>query len=98
MAAQLIDLQTKKATIICKSTLNIGRNNFFVDLCIAEPTISRLHCRITQKADGCYLMDLNSANYTYLNNSILQPNTEYRLRDGDEIRLANVRYRFAEVL
>ncbi len=47
-------------------------------------------------ADGIYIEDLNSTNFTFLNRIRLQPGQAYPLKDGDEIRLGvlTLEYRF----
>jgi transcriptional regulator with PAS, ATPase and Fis domain len=45
------------------------------DLTLADPTVSRVHCEITQKGDALVLRDLGSTNGTWVEG--------VRLRDGD---------------
>ncbi len=52
--------------------------------------VSRRHARLVLKAEGVFLEDLNSTNFTFLNRQRLQPGRLYPLRDGDEIRLGNL--------
>jgi hypothetical protein len=79
-----------------QSDLVIGRTdpvqNIYPDVDLAEEEgersgVSRRHARILRRADGIYLEDLNSTNFTFLNGLRLQPGQAYPLKDGDEIRL-----------
>lgn len=54
-----------------------------------NPMISRVHCKILKKGSDFSIMDLQSANGTYVNKMRLQPNQEYPIKNGDIIRLAN---------
>lgn len=49
--------------------------------------VSRLHAAIRRHEDSLTLVDLGSANSTYLNGQRLAPHQPRVLRDGDEIRL-----------
>ena len=52
--------------------------------------VSRPHARISS-ADGQYwIEDLNSVNWTYLNNQRLSPDKPAPLQEGDLLRLGNV--------
>lgn len=55
-------------------------------------TISRRHCKFIVGDDGCFLVDLNSANGTFLNEARLTPQVPYPVKPGDKIRLANSRF------
>lgn len=58
--------------------------------------ISRMHLRIEKNGDMYYVIDLGSANHTFLNGQKLIPNVPYEMKDGMELSLAYktpVRYR-----
>jgi len=97
MQTRLICLETNEHIIINKPTFFIGRERAYVDHCILDATISRVHCKLCYKDNGWYLTDCNSTNATYLNGNRVLPNAEFVLKDGDEIRLANIRFRHEEV-
>ena len=52
--------------------------------------LSRRHARFSWRDDRCWLEDLNSVNWTYLNNQRLAPERPAPLNDGDLLRLGNV--------
>lgn len=74
----------------------IGKNGDLSDYCLLRPTVSRLHARIDKREEVCILTDLNSTNGTAVNGYILQSNETVSLKNGDEISLADVRFRFLE--
>ncbi len=52
--------------------------------------LSRHHARMTLHESQCWIEDLNSVNWTYLNNQRLSPERPALLNDGDLVRLGNV--------
>ena len=52
--------------------------------------LSRRHARLTWRAGQCWIEDLNSVNWTYLNNQRLSPERPAPLKDGDLLKLGNV--------
>lgn len=70
--------------------LSIGRSAEN-DLRIPDGTISRQHARIERRGDTFVVVDLNSANGTFVNGQRVQ---QHLLQDGDEIRVGQVRMRF----
>ena len=52
--------------------------------------LSRRHARIFVLQDQCWIEDLNSVNWTYLNQQRLTPDQPTPLNDGDLLRLGNV--------
>jgi hypothetical protein len=49
--------------------------------------VSRLHARLVIKDGQIYIEDLNSTNFTFINQQRLQPGQLYALKSGDELRL-----------
>ncbi|MCD4686074.1 MAG: FHA domain-containing protein [Anaerolineae bacterium] len=52
--------------------------------------VSRRHAVITVDEDGLRVMDLDSANHTFINGQRLIAHQERILRDGDELRLGQL--------
>ncbi|WP_254063707.1 family 16 glycoside hydrolase [Granulicella sp. S190] len=50
--------------------------------------VSRFHCEVHKRRNACYVIDLDSANGTFLKNQRLAPGVAARLRDGDRLSLA----------
>jgi hypothetical protein len=55
-----------------------------------EKGVSRIHAALRRGEEVLSLVDLDSANGTYLNGQRLSPNQPRLLRDGDEIRLGKL--------
>ena len=81
-AAQLFDISTGA---VC------GRDPG-ADLVLDHPTVSRRHARFTIAGADVDLLDLNSANGTFVNGRPLDQRP-YRLADGDQIRLGHLQLR-----
>jgi len=56
----------------------------------AELGVSRLHATLRRQNDTILIMDMTSANHTYLNGRRLHPQEVHVLRDGDELRLGRL--------
>lgn len=52
--------------------------------------VSRRHAALVQYRDHLHLVDLDSANGTFLGGQRLPPNVPARLRDGDQLRLGSL--------
>jgi pSer/pThr/pTyr-binding forkhead associated (FHA) protein len=75
---------------INKPQFKIGKKATIVDGAISfNNAISRVHCQVEYKNNKFYIVDLNSANGTYLNKHKLDSNKLYELKNKDNIRLAN---------
>ena len=59
---------------------------------LKERGISRLHAKIMEKADGIYLLDLNSTNGTYLNGEEVEAGKDYKIEEGDLVAFAKCEY------
>ena len=69
-------------------------NNSKADLYIKKETVSCLHAGIEYRDGHYYIEDFNSTNGTYVNNVAVNYKQKQKLVPGDEIRFADVRYRF----
>lgn len=56
-----------------------------------EHGVSRIHAEIQLRADGIYLIDLESANYTMVNGRQLEPQAPFPIHNGDIIELGGLR-------
>ena len=59
-----------------------------------ERGVSRQHARITLQDNQYYIIDLQSTNFTYVNQQRLQPNLPTPLHDGDEIQFGRLKVLF----
>lgn len=85
---------TRRATGVTysvdKSVYKIGKENAKVDLYVTNnQTVSRVHVHIISRNGVYYIVDQNSTNRTFVNGIHVPPQVEYKLRDGDEIKLSN---------
>ncbi|MFP4320917.1 MAG: FHA domain-containing protein [Anaerolineales bacterium] len=53
--------------------------------------VSRRHAQIIRQGQALFIEDLRSTNQTRLNGFTLRPEQRYRLKDGDELLLGNLR-------
>ncbi len=72
-----------------EESVDIDLNPFYA----AEKGVSRRHAVLERARDTVNLIDQGSTNGTYLNGQKLQPFQRRVVRDGDEIRLANLSMR-----
>lgn len=77
---------------ITKDSFLIGKKKDAVDGWLKVRGISRIHSRISREEDCYYLTDLNSTNGTFLNGGRLEVHEKARLRPGDCVSFADVRY------
>lgn len=78
---------------LMKGKCEIG-NHPKADLYIEKETISCFHASIDYQDGQYYIEDINSTNGTYVNEVPLTYKQKLKLCSGDEIRFADVRYRF----
>lgn len=75
---------------ITKNEFIIGKKADLVDgVVLFNKMISRSHCKIIRSNNQYSVIDLQSANGTYVNKVRLQPNKSCAINNGDIIRLAN---------
>lgn len=72
-----------------------ARNNLVPDVDVTPYAahvlgVSRQHAEIVVNDNRLMVRDLNSANGTYLNDHVLEPGREYRLRHGDKLTLGRL--------
>lgn len=82
---------------INKNIFRIGRDRNRVDYAITDNTaISRSHVAIVSRSGEYFVIDNNTANHTYVNETMIPANVETPIREGDVIRLANESFRFGK--
>jgi hypothetical protein len=74
-------------------SMTIGRD-ISNDIVLAEATISRCHALLLAHAGDVMLVDLESANGTFMNGSQVLPDQPVLLADGDLIRMGRVTARY----
>src|SRR5215213_8435280 len=76
--------------LVSKET-RIGRVAPMVDLVVNDGRASRLHAVVRKLQSGFTVVDLNSANGTYVNEKRIK---EHLLREGDVVRIGDTTFRF----
>lgn len=88
--AFLVHKSNGEKVLIAKERFVIGSQSETVDFCIKNNrSISRNHAAILSENGVFFVKDLNSMNYTFVNNKQLSPNDKVVLRNGDIVRFAN---------
>jgi pSer/pThr/pTyr-binding forkhead associated (FHA) protein len=100
----LVLVQTNAPYILSgKQQYLIGREDaqedIFPDLDLSlsgglEGGVSRKHARLFYENGAYWLQDLDSVNYTFVNETRLDPDRPHRLQDNDVIWFGNVQMRF----
>ena len=90
MPAAALVLQDGSRITVGEDPVLIGRAPE-CDVELADSTVSRRHAEVVRDGDAWFVRDLGSSNGTKVNGSGV---TDQMLRDGDEIRLGAVSFRF----
>lgn len=70
----------------------VGKKKDAVDGWLKARGISRIHGKLSREEGEYYLTDLNSTNGTFLNGGRLEVNEKARIRQGDQVGFADVKY------
>lgn len=87
---RLYTAEDKLLASIEKPILSLGKKKEEVDVVLEDPSVSRMHARITREGSEYYLEDLNSTNGTFKNGLRLQPYEKRKLDAGDELKFGRV--------
>jgi len=68
----------------------VGRKSSVCDIRLASKRVSQVHCMIFQADGEFWIQDLDSSNGTWVNGHRIE--SDYLLRSGDRIRIANERF------
>lgn len=72
----------------------IGKQENLVDYIFPGDTVSRLHLRLDESEGVYQITDLNSTNGTMVNGRLLEANETVVLAPGDEVNIAEYRFKF----
>ena len=75
--------------VVDRSEYRIGKNPDMDGVVTFNKFIGRTHCMILKNGSSFSVVDLNSKNGTFINQSRLSPQQPYGLKTGDVLRLAN---------
>lgn len=91
----LLRIDNKEKVLLNKTEIKIGKKQELCDYVITDNKyIGRFHARILVENGECFFEDNNSTNKSYINNKQVSAGQKILLKDGDEIKLANLRFRF----
>lgn len=90
--------------INCKESFSINVPEFIIGkkrdavhgVIAGNGAVSRIHCKVTHKEGTFWLEDLNSSNGTYIDGKRLQTGERVVLRDGAEVKIADMRFQAQE--
>lgn len=72
----------------------IGKQENLVDFILEKDPVSRLHLRLDEQEGNYRITDLNSTNGTAVNGKLLENNETFGLKPGDEVEIANYKFKF----
>ena len=81
----------KKQFILKEFPCTIGKMRDETTLCIADISVSRIHCRFVERDNKVCIMDLNSTNGTFLNGLPLKNGEILEIEKNDEILIGKVK-------
>jgi multidomain signaling protein FimX len=76
--------------VMGEQPLVLGRSSQ-ADVQLSAPGVSRRHCRVERRNDGCWIEDLESTNKTRVNGDAIESAV---LNDGDQVRLGQTVLKF----
>lgn len=85
--------------LIDKERYLIGSSREYADGVITfNKAISRRHSMILKEMNDYYIVDVGSANGTYLNGVRINKNIKMKIKNGDIIKIANSEFRIIEIV
>lgn len=84
----LSSLDGKYAYKVTEDEVTVGRENAMCEYLSEKSYVSRVHARFTVREDGLYVENLNSTNYTFVNNKKIT--SDVKLSEGDEVGLGGI--------
>lgn len=91
----LVRYKNNERILISGPEFKIGKERSQVNYFIGDNTaISRIHAKIVAKNGSYFVVDANSTNHTFVNGTMIQPNNEIAVVNGDIIKLANEDFEF----
>lgn len=87
--AYLVRRKDGQRVDVDKDTFIVGKSAACDYTIVGNSAVSRQHIRIIKKLGSFYMIDSNSTNRTFINGALVEYNREYKLNNGDCIKLAN---------
>lgn len=92
---EMLKFKVEETYMLAKNII-IGRQDKS-DIIIKDPFISSSHAQIVLRDGNYYIKDFGSKNGTFVNENALKAGYEWRLNNGDKIRLGQVEFLFVDV-
>lgn len=93
--ATLYRYLTNEMISINKPVFRIGKERSYSDYFVANnDKVSRSHADIITRSGRYFIIDINSKNGTFINDSVIPTQQEIEIHYGDKIRLANEEFEF----
>ena len=73
--------------VVSNDNFVIGRSSDVVDGVVPDPSVSRIHCKISQVGNKIAMIDLGSANGTFVNGARLGGGEARFISDNDTVRI-----------
>lgn len=91
----LVRVNNYEKALINKPVFRIGKERSYVDYFVmSNNAVSRIHADIITKNNHVFIKDNDSTNHTFVNGTMIPPNVEIELHDGDAVMLANEPFEF----
>lgn len=90
-APRLLAVQLQNRMVIGRGSLDDGIDIDLTRFQAAEMGVSRQHAVLTFEDDVLAIQDAYSTNGTRINGKLIDPDSAYRLRPGDELELGRLR-------
>ncbi|MDX2043730.1 MAG: adenylate/guanylate cyclase domain-containing protein [Acidobacteriota bacterium] len=81
---------------INRPEISIGRE-LKNDIILDDPRVSRMHALVLKTETESVLRDLGSGNGTFVNGQRIQPNSDFKLKEGDEIKMGSCTLTFQRI-
>ena len=95
LMASMTRVTTGELFAVNKPVFRIGKESKTSDYTVINnPKISRNHAEIIRRNNIFYIVDSESKNGTFVNETQIKPRQETEIRDGDMIRLADEEFKF----
>ena len=91
----LIRKKNKEKISLNKPIFRVGKERSYVDYFVGDnAAISRSHANFITREGEYFVIDTNSTNHTFVNDTMIQSNVETLITHGDVVRLANEEFEF----
>lgn len=89
-----MDARARISIEVKKDEFVLGKSKDKADYAILfNKAISRVHCKVCKTESGYTVTDLQSTNHTYVNNNRLPSLVPQKIKNGDEVKLADSKFR-----